>query len=279
MTPNVLSKAILFLVALSTGLLGSSMILIGEHKHISRITDFYSVSQLLTPEVFNAIAALFFIVCAIAAFLVMMQNTNKWLSYLLITVSVIPLIALFGQNMWIEQLGGFPAIGAGQGVIKYFALLAIGITLLKPSWLNNKQLVWINLIPVLLVLIWIGGMKFTNFEAEGIKPLVETSPLMAWMYNIWDVQTVSNLIGVYDLIAVGILVAGVFYPKLLMPAIVMSGAVFVTTQTFLLSFEASLSGETLLTMTGHFLIKDLWYIANLMFVWMFIQQSKNELPE
>ena len=34
---------------------------------------------------------------------------------------------------------------------------------------------------LVLVLGWIGAMKFTVYEAEGIKPLIETSPLMSWM--------------------------------------------------------------------------------------------------
>lgn len=37
---------------------------------------------------------------------------------------------------------------------------------------------------LVLVLGWIGAMKFTAYEAEGIKPLVETSPLMSWMYQL-----------------------------------------------------------------------------------------------
>ena len=36
---------------------------------------------------------------------------------------------------------------------------------------------------LVLVLGWIGAMKFTAYEAEGIKSLVETSPLMSWMYR------------------------------------------------------------------------------------------------
>lgn len=34
---------------------------------------------------------------------------------------------------------------------------------------------------LVLVLGWIGAMKFTAYEAEGIKSLIETSPLMSWM--------------------------------------------------------------------------------------------------
>ncbi len=30
------------------------------------------------------------------------------------------------------------------------------------------------------VLLWVGALKFTEYEAMGIKPLVENSPLTAW---------------------------------------------------------------------------------------------------
>ena len=36
---------------------------------------------------------------------------------------------------------------------------------------------------LVIVLLWIGGMKFTAYEAEGIKPLVANSPLMSWVYR------------------------------------------------------------------------------------------------
>jgi reactive chlorine resistance protein C len=32
---------------------------------------------------------------------------------------------------------------------------------------------------LVVVLLWVGGMKFTAYEAEGIKPMVENSPLMS----------------------------------------------------------------------------------------------------
>ena len=48
---------------------------------------------------------------------------------------------------------------------------------------------------LVLVLGWIGAMKFTAYEAEGIKSLVETSPLMSWMYRVFSVQATSNIIG------------------------------------------------------------------------------------
>jgi len=32
-----------------------------------------------------------------------------------------------------------------------------------------------------LIFLWIGGMKFTAYEAQGIRPLAENSPLMSWL--------------------------------------------------------------------------------------------------
>jgi hypothetical protein len=34
---------------------------------------------------------------------------------------------------------------------------------------------------VALLLLW-GGFKFTTFEAEGIRPLIEHSPILRWLY-------------------------------------------------------------------------------------------------
>src|SRR5271166_5704348 len=47
---------------------------------------------------------------------------------------------------------------------------------------------------LVLVLLWIGGMKFTAYEAQGIKGLVENSPLLSWAYAVLSVQGFSNLI-------------------------------------------------------------------------------------
>src|ERR1041385_3071708 len=54
---------------------------------------------------------------------------------------------------------------------------------------------------LVLVLGWIGAMKFTAYEATGIKNLVETSPLMSWMYRLFSLQATSNVIGVAELTA------------------------------------------------------------------------------
>ncbi|WP_263350417.1 YkgB family protein [Acidicapsa acidisoli] len=36
---------------------------------------------------------------------------------------------------------------------------------------------------LVIVLVWIGGLKFANYEADGIVPLVANSPLMSYVYH------------------------------------------------------------------------------------------------
>lgn len=54
---------------------------------------------------------------------------------------------------------------------------------------------WFIRYSLVVVLLWIGAMKFTAYEAAGIKGLVETSPLMSWMYRFLSLQATSNLLG------------------------------------------------------------------------------------
>ncbi|KGJ94626.1 DUF417 family protein [Colwellia psychrerythraea] len=262
----------LLLIGISTALLGLSILLLGPHKHITLTTDFYLISDILPAQVFNSIAAFAFISSAVLAFLSIKQhNFRSILGYLLIAISIVPLGSLLSNAMWIASMGGFPVIGSGQGVIKYFALLSIGVLLVKRTF-SPLVKAWISILPVLLVLLWIGGMKFTLLEAQGIEGLVKSSPFMGWLYNFFSIQTTSNIIGVYDLIAVVMLILAIYSPKLTVPAILMSGMVFVVTQTFLISFSASLSSETLLSTTGHFLIKDLWFLACLFFYYSAVRK-------
>ena len=42
---------------------------------------------------------------------------------------------------------------------------------------------------LVLVIFWIGAMKFTAYEANGIQTLVANSPFMGWLYGFLSVQT------------------------------------------------------------------------------------------
>lgn len=49
----------------------------------------------------------------------------------------------------------------------------------------SMQNLGINLIrlSVLIIFVWIGGLKFLNYEAEGIVPFVANSPFMSFFYT------------------------------------------------------------------------------------------------
>lgn len=113
---------------------------------------------------------------------------------------------------------------------------------------------------LVLVLGWIGAMKFTAYEAGGIQPLVTNSPLMSWMYRIFSVQAFSDLLGVTE-IAIAAMIA--LRPVSARTAAVGSGLavlMFLTTLSFLFStpgWEASLAGfPALSALPGQFLLKD-----------------------
>ena len=252
---------LLFSLGLSLLLIGIA-ILSGHMGGLNKVIMFFFMANSESVERIAQIVAMVFTVLGAMSFMaIRVESMRRWLGLAIVTFSLLPLLTLFSSIHWIDSLGGFPAIGSGQGIIKYAALLALGLTLV-PHFLCANQLRWVNYIPVALVLLWIGGMKFTLLEAKGVEDLVATSPFMSWMYTVMDVQQASNLIGVYDLIALVILGVGLVYRPLLLPGVLMSGAVFVMTQTFLVSFPGSIDGSSL-TNTGIFIIKDLWFIANL----------------
>jgi len=113
---------------------------------------------------------------------------------------------------------------------------------------------------LVIVLGWIGAMKFTAYEAAGIKPLVETSPLMSWMYNVLTIQATSNLIGVTELTAALLLAVRPLWPKVSLIGSIVAVFTFLATLTFLFSlpgWEPSLGGFPALSGSGGFLLKDI----------------------
>ena len=57
-----------------------------------------------------------------------------------------------------------------------------------------------------VVVAWIGLMKFTAYEAEGIRLYVANSPLMSWVYGPMSVRGFSAVLGVVE-VAVALLIA------------------------------------------------------------------------
>jgi uncharacterized membrane protein YkgB len=113
---------------------------------------------------------------------------------------------------------------------------------------------------LVLVLLWIGGMKFTAYEAEGIRPFVENSPLFAWTYPVLGVQGLSNLLGAAE-IAVGLMIAArPISPKLSAAGSLLAVGMFLSTLSFLATTPAAWvtasGGFPVIAVPGQFLLKD-----------------------
>ena len=111
------------------------------------------------------------------------------------------------------------------------------------------------------VLLWVGALKFTAYEAEGIQGLVANSPLLSWAYSVFSVRSFAALLGVIE-IALGVLIATrPFAPKL--SAIGSIGAIlmFLITLTFVLTtpgvWQPGYGFPFPSPMPGQFLLKDL----------------------
>ena len=112
---------------------------------------------------------------------------------------------------------------------------------------------------LVIVLGWIGAMKFTTYEAQGIETLVKTSPLMSWMYKFLSLQATSNVIGVTEICAAILMAIRPLSPKLSAVGSILAVFTFLATLTFLFSlpgWENSLGGFPALSGSGGFLLKD-----------------------
>ncbi|MBI2682522.1 MAG: DUF417 family protein [Acidobacteriales bacterium] len=111
---------------------------------------------------------------------------------------------------------------------------------------------------LVLTLGWIGFVKFQRFEAEGIMGLIQNSPFMSWMYRVWGMQTVSNIIGSTELIAAGLLAVKPLYPRLSLIGSALCVVTFLTTLSFMFTTPGLYDKELGFPYisAGGFLLKD-----------------------
>ncbi|KAF7772722.1 hypothetical protein PMAN_b0318 [Pseudoalteromonas marina] len=263
------NNALTFLLTLSFALLGVSFALGANPNTLIATFSFYELDTLFsvnTLGLFTGTAMIALALATLAAHFKLLKPMP--VAVLALIVCIVPLLTLLASNRWMAQLGGFPIIGSGQGIIKYFAVIPLYLFLFYKNKLTDKQHVFLNFIPVAMVLLWIGGMKFYEFEAKAIVGLVETSPFMSWLYTVFSVQGASNVIGGFDLLFAVLLGAGILInnKKLIIVSGLACLSVFLMTQTFLITATGALSSGALLDRLGQFVIKDLWYVGNLIVI-------------
>ena len=117
---------------------------------------------------------------------------------------------------------------------------------------------------VVLVLAWIGGMKFTAYEAMGIQPLVAHSPLLSRVYDFLSVRAFSTMLGFLEIGTALLIALRSVSPKVSAVGSILAIGLFTTTLSFLFStpgWEPSLGFPALSAMPGQFLLKDVVYLG------------------
>jgi reactive chlorine resistance protein C len=113
---------------------------------------------------------------------------------------------------------------------------------------------------LVIVIGWIGALKFMNFEAHQIQPLVANSPFMGWLYDIFPVRTFSTLLGFFEVTAAVLLAIKPIAPKLSIGGSLLAILLFLATISFLFSTpgvgEPAGGGFPAISLTGEFLLKD-----------------------
>ncbi|MDJ0751723.1 MAG: DUF417 family protein [Woeseiaceae bacterium] len=118
---------------------------------------------------------------------------------------------------------------------------------------------------IVLILGWIGAMKFTAYEAGAIQGLVASSPLTSWVYGLFDLQTTSNLIGSIEILTAVALLLAPLHRGIAIVGSLAAAVTFAVTLSFLFTapgWEASLGGFPALSVVpGQFLLKDAVLLA------------------
>ncbi len=113
---------------------------------------------------------------------------------------------------------------------------------------------------LVLVIGWIGALKFANFQANQIQPLVASSPFMGWLYNIFPVYTFSALLGVFEVAAAVLIAIKPLSPRLSIVGSVLAIVLFLATISFLFTTpgvsEPAGGGFPAISLIGEFLLKD-----------------------
>ncbi|MGY3053255.1 putative membrane protein YkgB [Pedobacter sp. UYEF25] len=111
-----------------------------------------------------------------------------------------------------------------------------------------------------LVLIWIGILKFTPYEAEGIAPLASNSPVMSWLPSMLGVVGFAKLLGVIEITTGLLICCRPFMAILSAWGSVAAAITFLITLTFLFStpgiVQPGYSFPFISPMPGQFIIKD-----------------------
>jgi uncharacterized membrane protein YkgB len=114
---------------------------------------------------------------------------------------------------------------------------------------------------LVIVIVWIGALKFTASEATRIQPFIEHSPFMSWLNGVFSVQTLAAVLGTIEIAAAVLIALRHWLPLLSAVGSAVATLLFIGTLSFLFTTpgvtDAAAGGFPALSSIGQFLLKDL----------------------
>ena len=126
---------------------------------------------------------------------------------------------------------------------------------------------YVSLFGTVIILLWVGLFKFTATEAKAITDLISNHPLSFWMYDVFSVQTVSNIVGTTEIIVAILLIVGLKDVRIAKIAAIGLIIIFLTTLSYLFTTPGtfhSINGEPFINkfpVTNFFILKDIMYLG------------------
>jgi len=116
---------------------------------------------------------------------------------------------------------------------------------------------------LVVVLAWIGLGKYVKFEA---RVLIEHSPLMSWMFDVFSVTTVARGLGTLEIVAALLIAIRPLSPRLSAVGSALAVVLFMGTLSFLFTAPGVVATHAagiavLSAQPGQFLLKDVVLIG------------------
>lgn len=112
---------------------------------------------------------------------------------------------------------------------------------------------------LVLVLVWIGFGKYVKMES---RVLIQHSPLMSWVYDVFSVTFVAYLLGTMEIVAALLIALRPLWPRVSAAGSALAVVLFLGTLSFLFTTPGVVMGyahgvPVLSALPGQFLLKDL----------------------
>jgi reactive chlorine resistance protein C len=88
---------------------------------------------------------------------------------------------------------------------------------------------------LIFLLVFFGGLKWTAFEAAGIRPFVVNSPILSWTDRLLGTQGASELVGVIELTIAALIAVRPWKPALTAIGGFLGIGMFLTTLSFIVT--------------------------------------------